>query len=115
MTKSLQGDPLQVWNPLLSHRQDFLENQLPQITITPKQQRIFELKVEVHARAGAQVMDTSSYELKDSDDNQFFWENPQLEVGAVFKLGTDVPCSPSLFDKFEMGRSSDNPIGLDED
>ena len=50
----------------------------------------FEMKEEVLASAGAQDMITSKYELSDLEGIEFFWENPELELDAVFRPGTDT-------------------------
>ena len=60
VTISSQEIPLAAWHLLLSQRQDFLNNQLAQIPITPKQQGTSELR-EVLSSVGAQDLDTSSY------------------------------------------------------
>ena len=38
-------------------------------------------------------MDTSDYEVFDLDDVEFYWENDQLGVDAVFTPGIDIPFS----------------------
>ena len=116
MTISSNKIPLPNWNLLLSQKQEFLENLLAQIPITLNQQGIFELRKEFQASAGAQDMDTSGYELSDSEDNEFFWKEPQLDLDAVFRPGIDTPFSPTAFNDLEMGGggSSENSIVLDE-
>ena len=105
------------WNLLLSRKQDFLENQLAQIAITPNRQGTFEMSGEVLATTGAQDMDTRGYQLSDMEDIEFFWENLQVELGAVFKQGIDTPFSPTAVDDLEMaeGGSYENPIPLDNE
>ena len=61
---------------------------------------------------GAQDVDTSGYHVSDLDDIEFFWENDQLDVDAVFRPGIDTAFSTTAFDDLEMGGSAENPILL---
>ena len=36
-------------------------------------------------------MDTSGYQVSDMDYIEFYWENDQLDVDAVFRPGIDTP------------------------
>ena len=56
-------------------------------------------------------MDTSGY----LDDFEFYWEDDQLDVDAVFRAGIDTPFSTTAFEDLEKGVSVENPILLDED
>ena len=47
LTISSQEVPLAAWQLLLSSRQDFLNNHLEQVPITPNQQGTFEMREEV--------------------------------------------------------------------
>ena len=61
-------------------------------------------------------MDTSGYQVSaDLDDVEFYWENDQLAVDAVFRPGIDTPFSPTAFDDLEMGGSSEIPILLHQE
>ena len=62
-------------------------------------------------------MDTSGYRVSSSDldDVEFYWENNQLDIDAVFWPGIDTPFSPTAFDDLEMGGSAENPILLNEE
>ena len=73
-----------------------------------------EVLSSVSAREG---LDTSGYQVSaDLDDVEFYWENDQLDVDAVFIPGIDTPISPTAFDYLEMGGGSgENPILLDEE
>ena len=51
----------------------------------------------------------------DLDDVDFYWENDQLDVDAVFRPGIDTPVSPTAFDDLEMGGSAENPFLLAEE
>ena len=73
------------------------------------------MRDEVLSSVGAQDIDTSGYEVSaDLDDVEFYWENDQLDVDAVFRPSIDTPFSPTAFDDSEMGGSAENPILLDE-
>ena len=63
--------PLAAWSLLLSQRQDFLNNHLPRVPITPNQQGTFELREEVLSSVGAQDTDTRGYELSDLENIEF--------------------------------------------
>ena len=66
-------------------------------------------------------MDTSGYKLSDVDnisqDIEFFWEKPQLEMDAFSEPKIDTTFSITVFNDLEMGEggSSKNPIVLDEE
>ena len=116
ITISSQEIPLASWQLLLSHRQDFLNNHLPQVPITPNQQGTFEMREEVLSSVGAQDLATSSYQVSDLEDIEVNWENSQLDMNAVFRPGIDTPFSPTTFDDLLMGDGSvENPIVLDEE
>ena len=73
-TISSQEIPLAAWQLLLSQRQDFLDNHLSRVPITPNQQGTFEMRQEVLSSVGAQDLDTSSYQVSDLEDLDFTWE-----------------------------------------
>ena len=84
MTKSSQEIPLAAWSLLLSQRQQFLNNHLARIPVTPNQPRAHEMRDEV--LSSEQNMDTSAYQVSaDLDDVEFHWENDQLDVDNVFR------------------------------
>ena len=63
-------------------------------------------------------MDTRAYQVSSAnlDGVDFHWENDQLDVDTVFRLGIDTPFSPTAFDDLELwGGSAENPILLDEE
>ena len=117
LTGSSDAIPLPAWNLLFSQKQKFLGNHLDQISITPNQQGTYEMSEEFLASDGAQDMNRSVYELPDSEGIDFFWENPQVELDAVFRPVIDTPFSPTGFNDLEMGEggSSEKPIVLDEE
>ena len=116
LTISSQGIPLAAWQLLLSQRQEFLNNHLPRVPITPNQEGTMEVKEEVLSSVRAQDLDTSSYQISDLKDIRFNWENDQLDLDAVLRPGIDTPYSPTTFDDLSMeGSSVENPIVLDED
>ena len=104
VTNSSQEKPLAAWQLLLSQRQEFLNNYLAQVPITPNQQGTFEMREEVLSSVGAQDLDTSSYQVSDLEDIEFNRENSQLDMDAVFRPGIDTPFSPTTFDGFIDGR-----------
>ena len=113
---SSQEIPLAAWQLLLSQRQDFLNNHLARVPITPKQEGTMEMREEVLSSVGAQDLYTSSYQVSDLEDLEFNWEDSQLDVDAVFRPGIDTPFLPTTFDTFLMGDGSvENPILLDEE
>ena len=101
---------------LLSQRQDFLNNRLARVPITPNQEGTMEMRDEVLSSVGAQDLDTSSYQVSDLEDIEFNWENSQLDMDSVFRPGIDTPFFSTVFDNLLMGDGSvENPIVLDEE
>ena len=115
ITISSQEIPLATWQLLLSQRQDFLDNHLARVPITPNQEGTMEMREEVLSSVKAQDLDTSGYEVSDLEDIEFNWENDQLDLDAVFRPGIDTPFSPTTFDDLSMEGSVENPIVLDEE
>ena len=116
ITISSQEIPLAAWHLLLSQRQDFLNNHLARVPITPNQEGTMEMRDEVLSSVGAQDLDTSSYQVSDLEDIEFNWENPQLDLDSVFRPGIDTPFSPTVFDDLLMDDGSvENPILLDDE
>ena len=117
LTISPQQIPLTAWSLLLSRRQKFLNTHLAQVPVTPNQQGTHKMRDEVISRVGAQDMDTSGYQVSVYlDDVEFYWENDQLDVDAVFRSGIDTLFSPTLFDDLQMGGgSAENPFLLGEE
>ena len=103
ITISSQEIPLAAWQLLFLRRQDFLNNHLARVPITPNQEGTMEMKDEVLSSVGAQDMDTSSYQISDLKDIEFNWEDSQLDMDAVFRPGIDTPFSPTTFDDLSMG------------
>ena len=68
LTISSQEIPLAAWQLLLSQRQEFLNNHLPRVPITPNQEGTMEIREEVLSSVGAQDLDTSSYQVSDLGD-----------------------------------------------
>ena len=111
-----QEIPLAAWQLLLAQRQDFLNNHLARVPITPNQEGTIERRDEVLSSVGAQDLDTSSYQVSDLEDIEFNWENSQLDMASVFRPGIDTPFSPIVFDDLLVGDGSvENPIVLDEE
>ena len=99
----------------MSQRQDFLNNHLARVPITPNQEGTIEMRKEVLSSVGAQDLDTSSYQVSNLEEIEFIWEGSQLDMDSLFRPGMDNPFSPTTFDDFSMGRSAENPIVLDEE
>ena len=98
ITSSSQEILLAAWQLLLSQRQDFLNNHLARVPITPNQERTMEMRDEVLSSVGAQ-------------DIEFNWENSQLDMDSVFRPGIDTPFSPTVFDDLLIGDGSvENPL-----
>ena len=111
-----QEIPLAAWQLLLVQGQDFLNNLLARVPITPNQEGTMEMRDEVLSSVGAQDLNTSSYQVSDLEDIEFNWENSQLDMDSVFGPSIDTPFSPTLFDDLLMGDGSvENPIVLDEE
>ena len=100
---------------LLSQRQEFLNNHLARVPLTPNHQGTYEKKDKVYSSVGAQEMNTSGYQMPDLDDVEFYWESAQLDVDAVFRPGIDTPFSSTAFDDLEIGGSAENPVLFDEE
>ena len=115
ITISSQGIPLAAWQLLLSQRQDFLNNHLARVPITPNQEGTMEMRDEVLSSLGAQDLDTSSYQVSDLEDIVFDWEDSQLDMDAVFRPGRDTPFTPTTFDDLSMEGSVENHIVLDKE
>ena len=116
ITISSQETPLAAWQLLLLQRQDFLNNHLARVPITPNQEETLDMRDEVPSSVGAQDLDTSSYQESNLEDIEFNWEYSQLDMDAVFRPSIDTPFSPTTFDDLLMSDGSvENPIVLDEE
>ena len=102
LTISSQEINLAAWQLLLSQKQDFLNNRLARMPITPNQEGAMEMRDEVLSSVGVQDLDTSSYQVSDLDDIEFNWEYSQLDMDGVFRPGIHIPFSPSIFDDLSM-------------
>ena len=115
ITISSQEEPLAAWQWLLSQRQNFLNNHLAQVPITPNQEWTIEKREAKLSSVWAHDLDTSSYQASDLEDIEFNWEDSQLDMDAAFRPGIDTPFSSTTFDDSLMGDGSvENPIALDE-
>ena len=116
ITISSQEVPLAAWQLLLAQKQDFLNNHLARVPITPNQEGTMEMRDEVLSSVAAQDLDTSSYQVSDLEGIEFNWENSQLDMDSVFKPGIDTLFFPTVFDDLLMGDGSvEIPIVLDEE
>ena len=59
-----------------------------------------EVKDEVLLSKGRQDMDKNGYQMFDPDDVDFYRENDQLDVDAVFRPGIDTLFLPSTSNAF---------------
>ena len=73
------------------------------------------MRNEVPLNVGAQHMDASGYQVSDLEDIKFHWKNPDLNMDAVFRPGTDTPFSLQLFFFSELGSMADNTILIDQE
>ena len=116
--KTLQSAPkipLAAWSLLLSQRQEFLDNHLPRVPITPNQQGTFEMREEVLSSVGAQDMDTRGYEVSDLEDIEFYWEDPGARYGRCLSTRNRYSILSIIFDDFQMGSTAANPIIVDDE
>ena len=104
---------LAAWSLLLSQRQEFFDNHLPRVPITPNQQGTFEMRKEVLSSVGAQDTDTRGYELSNLEDNEFSCEDPVVGMESVYWPGIATPISPTSFDAFRMASTATDPIVVD--
>ena len=73
MTKSSQEVSLAAWSLLSSQRQEFFNNLLARVTITPIQQGTHEIRDKLLSSVGAEEVDTSGYQIfADLDDVDFY-------------------------------------------
>ena len=99
---SSQEIHIAAWQLLLSQRQDFLNNHLARVPITPNQEGTIEMGEEVLSSVGAQNFDTSSYQVSDLEDIEINWKDSQLDMDAVFRPSIDTPFSSTTFDDLLM-------------
>ena len=64
---------LAAWQLLLSQSQEFLNNHLARVPISPNQGEAMEMRGEVLSSVGAQDLDTSSYQVSDVGGIEFNW------------------------------------------
>ena len=106
--------PIAAFNSLINQRQQFLENHLARVPITPNQQGMWEMQDEVRASVGDHDV-SSDFVPSGLDDIQFHWENPNIDMDAVYRPGIDTPFSPSLFENIPVAGSADYPIEIDDE
>ena len=100
---SSQEIPLAAWILLLSQRQDFLNNHLARVPITPNQEGTMEMRDEILSIVRAQDLDTSSYQVSDLKNIDFNWEDSQLDMDAFFRPGIE-PLFANYIRRFIDGR-----------
>ena len=99
---------------LLSQREDILINYPARVPFKPNQKGTREMRDEILSSVRAQNMNTSGYQVSDLEDIEFDWEDPNLNMNAVFQPGIDNLFSVSTFTDFEMGSMTENLILIDE-
>ena len=72
ITRYTQKIPLPTGSLLLSQRQDFINNHLARVPISPNQEVTKGLRDEVFSSVGAQDNDKSRYRLSDLDDFEIY-------------------------------------------
>ena len=82
---------------------------------TPNQQGNMEMRDELLSRVSAQDMNSSGYRKCGLEDNEYFWQYPDLNIDAVFRQSKDTHSSTSTFKNFHVGLMSENPILIDEE
>ena len=97
---------------IFSEKHEFLDNHVARFPITPNQKRTQRKREEIFSSGRAQHMDTKYWELSVSDDIDFVWETPQLDLLAAFRKGFANLFLPKMFDSLEMGGSVENPFLL---
>ena len=77
------------------------------------------MRAEVLSSVGAQNKDTNGYQVSaDVDNVEFYWENDQLGVDAVFRPSIDTFFSPSTLttlNSFQKGSRAENPVLMEEE
>ena len=74
--------PIVAFNSLINQRQQFLDNHLARVPITPNQQGTWDMQDEVRASVGDHDV-SSDFVPSDLDDIQFHWENPNIDMACV--------------------------------
>ena len=69
---------------------------------------------EVRAIVGDEDV-SGDFVPSDLDNVQFHWENPNIDMDAVYRPGIDTPFPPSLFENFNVAGSADYPIEIDDE
>ena len=66
-----QEKPLAAWQLLLSQGQDFFNNLLARVPVTPNREGTMEMRDEVLSGVGAEDLHTSRYQVSDVGDIEF--------------------------------------------
>ena len=89
ITISSQEIPLAAWQLLLAQRQDFLNNHLARVPITPNQEGTMEMRDEVHSGVGAQDLDTiKTWQLSSLRSRRHRVQLGEFTVGHGFSFQT---------------------------
>ena len=74
-----------------------------------------EMRDEVLLSVRAKDMDTSGYQVSNLEVIESQWEDPDLNMDAVFQPGIDTPFSPSYYNDIEMGSMAEIPFLADKE
>ena len=72
------------------------------------------MRNEVLLSLGAQVWDTSGYQVSVLVHIEFHWKHPDLKMDAVFQPRIVTPRCPSIFNNFQIRSLPENDILVDE-
>ena len=70
---------------------------------------------EMLSSVAGQEMDTGVYPVSDLEGMEFYWENPDKNMDAIFRPRIDTPFSPSTFKEFDTNSLAENSIPIDEE
>ena len=100
---------LAAWSLLLSQRQEFLNNCLPGVPITPNQQGTFKMREEVLSNVGAQDTNTRGYELSDLEHLEFSGEDPAVDIDSVYRPAANPIILDDAEDKEKSAPTTTTP------
>ena len=81
----------------MSERIQFLNNHAARVSVTPNQEWTMKMRDEVLSNVGAQDMETLGFQVSDLEYIEFHWEDPNLNMDAIFRPDIDTPLSPPSF------------------
>ena len=105
--------PTQKW--LLSQGEDFLNNRLAQLLINRNRQRKMEMRDKVISSVGEQNVDTSGQQVSNLRDIEFLWEDPDLNIDAVFSQAMVDPFPFSFFKFSERASMAEETVLVEKE